>query len=250
MIQSASTQAPMRSQAHCKPTSAGSGSTPNMVRPNGVGPRRTGRMDYCCAADPGRGRVLDRLTAKRRAGADGRNSIFVTASRSHARASQRLRRAVSASIITLLARRHRRSRCVDQPVVHRGAVALVDGHAALCESARLASCAECRAGAGAQAWKCVQGMRTGLPGNDRRSRRLVHDGRPRAAIERPQHTVTISRPFAVSKYELTFADWDACVAAGGCNGYTPNDQRWGAGSSRSSTSTGTTRKLTWLGSPR
>jgi formylglycine-generating enzyme required for sulfatase activity len=45
----------------------------------------------------------------------------------------------------------------------------------------------------------------------------------------PQHTVTIAKPFAVSKYELTFADWDACVAGGGCNGYKPNDQRWGRG---------------------
>jgi formylglycine-generating enzyme required for sulfatase activity/Tfp pilus assembly protein PilF len=45
----------------------------------------------------------------------------------------------------------------------------------------------------------------------------------------PQHTVTIAKPFAVSKYELTFADWDACVAGGGCKGYKPNDQGWGRG---------------------
>jgi formylglycine-generating enzyme required for sulfatase activity len=42
----------------------------------------------------------------------------------------------------------------------------------------------------------------------------------------PQHVVTFSKPFAVSKYELTFADWDACVIGGGCNGYRPNDQGW------------------------
>jgi len=42
----------------------------------------------------------------------------------------------------------------------------------------------------------------------------------------PQHMVTFSKPFAVSKYELTFADWDACVTGGGCNGYRPNDQGW------------------------
>jgi formylglycine-generating enzyme required for sulfatase activity len=42
--------------------------------------------------------------------------------------------------------------------------------------------------------------------------------------EFPQHTVSIARPFAVSIYELTFADWDACVAAGGCNGYKPSDE--------------------------
>ena len=45
-------------------------------------------------------------------------------------------------------------------------------------------------------------------------------------VEQPQHTVTIAKPFAVSKYELTFADWDACVAGGGCNAYRPSDQGW------------------------
>jgi formylglycine-generating enzyme required for sulfatase activity len=34
--------------------------------------------------------------------------------------------------------------------------------------------------------------------------------------EGPQHRVTIAVPFAVSKYDVTFADWDACVAVGGC----------------------------------
>jgi formylglycine-generating enzyme required for sulfatase activity len=34
--------------------------------------------------------------------------------------------------------------------------------------------------------------------------------------EGPQHSVAIPRPFAVSKFEATFADWDACVAVGGC----------------------------------
>ena len=44
-----------------------------------------------------------------------------------------------------------------------------------------------------------------------------------------QRKVSFARPFAVSKYELTFADWDACVAGGGCDGYKPNDQGWGRG---------------------
>ena len=48
-------------------------------------------------------------------------------------------------------------------------------------------------------------------------------------VEQPQHTVTIAKPFAVSKYELTFADWDACVSGGGCNGYKPDDKGWGRG---------------------
>ena len=34
--------------------------------------------------------------------------------------------------------------------------------------------------------------------------------------ESPQHQVTIARPFAVSKYLVTFDDWDACVSVGGC----------------------------------
>jgi formylglycine-generating enzyme required for sulfatase activity len=34
--------------------------------------------------------------------------------------------------------------------------------------------------------------------------------------EHPQHEVTIAKPLAVGKYEVTFAEWDACVAAGAC----------------------------------
>ena len=34
--------------------------------------------------------------------------------------------------------------------------------------------------------------------------------------EGPQHLVTIAKPFAVSKFAVTFADWDACVSVGGC----------------------------------
>jgi formylglycine-generating enzyme required for sulfatase activity len=40
--------------------------------------------------------------------------------------------------------------------------------------------------------------------------------RDRYAQEGPQHLVALSKPFAVSKFELTFAQWDACVAVGGC----------------------------------
>ena len=49
------------------------------------------------------------------------------------------------------------------------------------------------------------------------------------AAEIPQHSVTVAVPFAVSKYEVTFADWDACVKGGGCNGYEPDDEGWGRG---------------------
>jgi formylglycine-generating enzyme required for sulfatase activity len=34
--------------------------------------------------------------------------------------------------------------------------------------------------------------------------------------ERPQHKVTIAQQFAVSKFEITFDQWDACFLAGGC----------------------------------
>ena len=54
-------------------------------------------------------------------------------------------------------------------------------------------------------------------------------GGPTNSHEQPQHTVTIAKPFAVAKYELTFADWDACVEGGACNGYKANDQGWGRG---------------------
>ena len=30
-------------------------------------------------------------------------------------------------------------------------------------------------------------------------------------VERPQHRVTIESPFGVGVYEVTFAEWDACV---------------------------------------
>jgi formylglycine-generating enzyme required for sulfatase activity len=39
----------------------------------------------------------------------------------------------------------------------------------------------------------------------------------RLDLESPQHEVTISRSFAVSKFELTFDQWEACVQYGGCS---------------------------------
>jgi formylglycine-generating enzyme required for sulfatase activity len=44
-----------------------------------------------------------------------------------------------------------------------------------------------------------------------------------------QHRVTIAAAFAVSKFEITFDEWDACVKDGGCGGYRPDDQGWGRG---------------------
>jgi len=45
--------------------------------------------------------------------------------------------------------------------------------------------------------------------------------------ERPQHEVVIAKPFAVSKFELTFDQWDACIQGGGC-GLSGGDI-WGRG---------------------
>ncbi len=53
----------------------------------------------------------------------------------------------------------------------------------------------------------------------------------RDSDEGPQHTVTIRQPFAVGKFEVTFAEWEACYAereSGGCQDYW-NDQGWGSG---------------------
>jgi hypothetical protein len=47
--------------------------------------------------------------------------------------------------------------------------------------------------------------------------------------ESPQHRVTFDRPFAVGKFAVTFDEWDACAADGGCGGYRPADQGWGRG---------------------
>ncbi len=47
--------------------------------------------------------------------------------------------------------------------------------------------------------------------------------------EGPQRRVAIAKPFAVGKFEVTFAEWDACVVAGGCNGYRPDHRGRGRG---------------------
>ncbi len=50
----------------------------------------------------------------------------------------------------------------------------------------------------------------------------------RQTYEGPQHQVSLA-PFALAKNDVTFAEWDACVWGGGCNGYLPNDREWGRG---------------------
>ena len=56
-------------------------------------------------------------------------------------------------------------------------------------------------------------------------------GSPSAAEDRwedegPSHRVTIPRPFAAGRYEVTFAQWDACHREGGCS-HAPGDAGWG-----------------------
>jgi formylglycine-generating enzyme required for sulfatase activity len=48
--------------------------------------------------------------------------------------------------------------------------------------------------------------------------------------ERPLRTVTIAKPFAVGKFEVTFDEWEACMASGGClSNHRPSDAGWGRG---------------------
>jgi formylglycine-generating enzyme required for sulfatase activity len=47
-------------------------------------------------------------------------------------------------------------------------------------------------------------------------------------FEGPIHRVRIARPFFIGRNEVTFDEWDACVADGGCQ-YRPNDRGWGRG---------------------
>jgi formylglycine-generating enzyme required for sulfatase activity len=46
--------------------------------------------------------------------------------------------------------------------------------------------------------------------------------------DKPQHRVTIARPFAVGRFEVTFAEWAACIAGGGCQ-HRPGDKYLGLG---------------------
>ncbi len=46
--------------------------------------------------------------------------------------------------------------------------------------------------------------------------------------EGPQRKVTIAKAFAVGKFEVTFAEWEACVSGGGCSSNkAPGDEGWG-----------------------
>ena len=47
--------------------------------------------------------------------------------------------------------------------------------------------------------------------------------------EEPQHEVTVAAPLAISKYEVTFDEWEACALEGGCANHRPQDSGWGRG---------------------
>ena len=51
----------------------------------------------------------------------------------------------------------------------------------------------------------------------------------RARFENPLRDTLISYRFEVSKYEITFDDWNKCTRDGGCGGYKPDDKGWGRG---------------------
>lgn len=44
--------------------------------------------------------------------------------------------------------------------------------------------------------------------------------------ETPRRMVTLAEPFAISVFEITFEQWDRCVADGGCSNR-PGDNGWG-----------------------
>lgn len=51
--------------------------------------------------------------------------------------------------------------------------------------------------------------------------------RGRSDHEGPQRVVTFAKPFAIGRYELTYDEWDACVAAAACKPVP--DEGWGRG---------------------
>ena len=54
-------------------------------------------------------------------------------------------------------------------------------------------------------------------------------GSGETVYEKPEHRVVIANPFAIGRREITFEEWDLCVASGGCK-YRPDDHGWGRGS--------------------
>lgn len=55
------------------------------------------------------------------------------------------------------------------------------------------------------------------------------DEEKRQRFENPRRDTKIDYPFEVSKYEITFDDWEKCLNDGGCAGHKPDDKGWGRG---------------------
>jgi formylglycine-generating enzyme required for sulfatase activity len=51
----------------------------------------------------------------------------------------------------------------------------------------------------------------------------------RQPMEWTPHELAIPAAFAVGRYHVTFDEWDACVADGGCSNWRPGDFGWGRG---------------------
>jgi formylglycine-generating enzyme required for sulfatase activity len=51
----------------------------------------------------------------------------------------------------------------------------------------------------------------------------------RSANEGPQQQIVIRQPFAAGRSEVTFEEWSACLAEGGCNAHKPGDFGFGFG---------------------
>jgi formylglycine-generating enzyme required for sulfatase activity len=57
------------------------------------------------------------------------------------------------------------------------------------------------------------------------------DEKGRSDNEGPQRKVTFANPFAVGKFEVTFAEWHACVSERGCK-HEPGDAGYGIGNGK------------------
>lgn len=53
---------------------------------------------------------------------------------------------------------------------------------------------------------------------------------PEMVVVPPLHGTRRGKPFAVGRLAITFDDWDACLADGGCKAHRPADEGWGRGS--------------------
>jgi len=59
-------------------------------------------------------------------------------------------------------------------------------------------------------------------------------GTPATEVDRykgedPLHRVSFARPFAVGRFTISFDEWDACLADGGCDGNRGDDHEFGRG---------------------